>query len=86
MYVCGRGGVGGVVSFDVGPLQHLHIFKSEDECHAWGKQRQANGRAASLLRAKKKPPAFQRRPGRDTGKWCGNREAPRAEQSEGSHL
>lgn len=77
------------VSFDGGgggPLQHLHIFKSEDEYRAWGKQRQANGRAASLLRAEKKPPTSQQLPGRDTGKWCGNREAPRAERSEGSHL
>lgn len=30
-----RGG-GGSVSFDGAPLQHLHIFKSGDECHAWG--------------------------------------------------
>lgn len=64
--VCVHGGVV-VVSFDVGPLQHLHIFKSEDECHAWSKQRRANGRAASPLRAKKKPPTFQQHPGRDTG-------------------
>ena len=24
------------VSFDGAPLQHLHIFKSDDEYHAWG--------------------------------------------------
>lgn len=26
----------GAVSFDRPPLQHLHIFKSRGECHAWG--------------------------------------------------
>lgn len=41
--------------------------------------------AASLLRAQKQPPVSQLH-GRDTGKWCGNREAPRAERREGSHL
>ena len=51
-----------------------------------GKQRQANGRAASLLRAPKQPPVSQQHPGRDTGKWCGNREAPRAGQRGGEPL
>lgn len=32
-----------------------------------GKQRRANGRAASLLRAQKQPPVSQQHPGRDTG-------------------
>lgn len=51
-----------------------------------GEQRQANGRAASLLQAHKQPSVSQQHPGRNTGKWCGNQEAPRSEQREGSHL
>ncbi|TNN39405.1 hypothetical protein EYF80_050436 [Liparis tanakae] len=79
------------VSFDGANHRNICIYSNrgadEKPCARGGEQRRANRRAASPLRGPEQPPVSQQHPGRDTGKWCGNREAPRAERGGGGpHL
>lgn len=66
----------------------MHIFKSEREYPARGRQRRTNGRAASPLRPEKEPPTSPAAlwEGAVAESDVGTERPPERERSEGSHL
>lgn len=65
-----------------GPLRHLHIFRSEDECRADKDKPMGGPRPRCVLR-KGPPPTSQQRPGRDArGSGVGTKRPPLSERGE----